>query len=188
MDDMLAAPPAPSGRNGASARPPQRREGPPQEQYDGVIGAPPPTMRDPRSGRPQRPVRPQENDGRISQRNRSANGQSPNGHGQNGYTPNGNGRSPNGKQSGRMVPQTPPAIRFDENPNENYSDAGYGGSYQNAGKTKKKKRGRRRKKHKRDSVMLNDQKQDVNEKLELWDDNGHKLMHFSADVVDNLRT
>lgn len=54
---------------------------------------------------------------------------------------------------------------------------------------KKKKRGwfgrNRRKKSK---VLLSEQMSDVGEPLDLWDDDGHLLMRFSAEVVDNMRT
>ncbi len=65
--------------------------------------------------------------------------------------------------------------------------------YEHSGQTihgsvkRNKKAEVRWRKQQRQRVLLNDQMSDVNQPLDLWDDDGHLLMRFSAEVVDNVR-
>jgi O-antigen/teichoic acid export membrane protein/Mrp family chromosome partitioning ATPase len=104
-----------------------------------------------------------------------------NGYTENGYEPQKRIQTPHAPaQPGSRVPYGD-AFSDEE---DGYDHSGH--TIHGAVKRNKKAEVRWRKQQ-RQRVLLNDQMSDVNLPLDLWDDDGHLLMRFSAEVVDNLR-
>lgn len=109
----------------------------------------------------------------------------PNGYSENGYQPTARVQ----KTSVRPAKPAKPATRVPYGDAFGNDEDGYDHSGHTIhGSVKRNKKAEQRwRKQQRQRVLLNDQISDVNQPLDLWDDDGHLLMRFSAEVVDNLR-